>query len=122
MTDYQFDHIHLNSPDPQETAEFYEKMFGAERVSAHELGGGRVTVNLSLNGTTILISQPRGDSAQPGLAHFGIRTNDLEAAIEELKAKGVPFTMDMTEVRPGFRISFLTAPESVPIELQEGQL
>ena len=122
MAEYQFDHVHLNSYDPKKTAEFYVNMFGAEQVSVREVGDGRITINLSLNGTTILISQPRSESAKPGLDHFGVRTNNLEAAIEELKADGVNFTMDITEVRPGFKISFLAAPEDVSIELQEGDL
>jgi lactoylglutathione lyase len=122
MPNYQFDHIHLMSPDPLKTAEFYEKMFQARRVSARELDGGRVVVNLDLNGTTILISPSGGDASQSGLAHFGIRTDDLEAAVKELKDSGIVFTQEITEVRPDFKISFLTAPENVTIELQEGSL
>jgi len=110
------------SPDPLRTAEFYEKMFGARQVSTHQLGDGRVVANLNMNGTTILVTQTRGDPLQAGLGHFGIRTDDLEAAIEELKTNGVNFTQDLTEVRPGFKISFLLAPENVTIELQEGNI
>jgi len=115
MPDYWFDHIHLVSPDPVKTAEFYVKMFGAKQV-----GSGRVTVSLDLNGTTILISQPGEDRTPTGLAHFGIGTDNLDEAIAELKAKNVEFTMDKREIRPGFKISFLAAPENVSIELQEG--
>lgn len=122
MTDYLFDHIHLNSPDPRKTAEFYEKMFGAKQTSIRELGDGNTIINLNLNGTTILVSQPRDDSMKTGLDHFGIRTDDLGMAIEELKAKGINFTQDETEIQPGFKISFLLAPENVSIELQEGGL
>ncbi|MFC2009995.1 VOC family protein [Chloroflexota bacterium] len=122
MPNYWFDHIHLMSSDPLSTAEFYEKMFGARQVSTHKTGDGRATVNLNLNGTTILITQPQGDSSRAGLDHFGVRTDDLLAAAEELKAIGVNFTQDVTEVRPGFKISFLKAPEDVAIELQEGSL
>ena len=120
MPDYWIDHIHLMSPDPAKTAEFYVKMFGARQVSKHELGNGRVTVNLDMNGTTILISQQAADSVQTGLAHFGIGTDNLDKAVDDLKARGVEFTMDKREIRPGFKISFLTAPENVSIELQEG--
>lgn len=122
MPEYQIDHIHLMSPDPVKTAEFYEKSFGARRVNVSEMGEGRKNVNLDLGGVTILISQPRGDAAENGLGHFGIRTDNLEAAVKELKADGVPFTMDITQVRPDFKISYLTAPENVSIELQEGSL
>lgn len=122
MPDYWLDHIHLMSPEPVKTAEFYEKMFGARRVSMQDLGNGRVMVNLDLNGTTILIGQRMDDNAQTGLAHFGIGTGNLDEAVNELKAKGVEFTLDAREIRPGFKISFMLAPESVPIELQEGSI
>jgi len=122
MPNYWFDHVHLMSPDPLKTAEFYEKMFGARVVSKREFGEGRAMANLDLNGTTILIAPSRGDSSQSSLDHFGIRTDNLKAAIEELKASGVNFTQDLTEVGPGFKISFLKAPENVSIELQEGSM
>jgi len=120
MPDYWLDHIHLMSPEPVKTAEFYEKMFGARQVSMQDLGNGRVMVNLDLNGTAILITQRMGDNAQTGLAHFGVGTDNLDEAVDEMKAKGVKFTLDVREVRPGFKISFLLAPENVSIELQEG--
>ena len=59
---------------------------------------------------------------QNGLAHFGIRTDDLKTAVEGLKASGVKFNQEITEVRPDFKISFLMAPENVTIELQQGSL
>ena len=120
MPNYQFDHVHLNSQEPLKTAEFYKKNFGATQVSTRELGDGRVTIKLDLNGTTILVTQPRSDSPQSGLAHFGFSTDNLEAAVAELKAKDVNFTQEAREIRPGFKISFLLAPEDVSIELQEG--
>ncbi len=120
MPKYWFDHIHLMSPDPVKTAEFYEKMFGAEQVGKRDLGDGRVFVNLNLNGTTILVSSPRGDDTRTGLHHYGIRTDSLDKAVDELKAKGVKFTQEITEIRPGFKISYFLAPENVSVELQEG--
>jgi predicted enzyme related to lactoylglutathione lyase len=121
MQKYWIDHIHLMSPDPVKTADFYEKMFGVKKV-IRNLGNGRTTAILNLNGVTILISKPTGDAAQFGLSHFGIGTDNLETATEELKTKGVKFTQDIREIRPGFKISFLAAPEDVSIELQEGSM
>ncbi len=122
MPNYWFDHVHLMSPDPIKTAKVYEEMFGARQVSIQDLGGGRLIVKLDMNGTTILVSLQRGDDAPTGLVHFGIRTDNLDEAVNELKAKGVSFTQDIREVRPGFKISFLLAPENVSIELQEGSI
>ncbi len=127
MPSYWYDHVHLISPDPVKTAEFYEKMFNARRVSVGELGAGRVMVELDLNGSRVLIKTGNvrtgaaSGSSDPahGLEHFGIRTDNLEAAVADLKVKGVQFKEEIREIRPGVKISFLWAPENVLIELLE---
>ena len=124
MSNYWYDHIHLISPDPLKTAEFYEEMFNAKRVSVGELGEGRVSVMLDLNGSRVLVMSQQGTGPSDrvddyGLEHFGIRTDNLEAAVAELKAKGVKFKEEIREIRPGVKISFLWAPENVLIELLE---
>jgi len=121
MPEYWFDHIHLRSPDPVKTAEFYEQMVGAKRVSMRDEGDGRAMVKLDLKGITILINQKTEEGAQTGLVHFGIRTDKLDEAVTAMKERGVKFTQDIRQVRPDFKISFLVAPEDVSIELQEGQ-
>ena len=127
MPNYWFDHVHLISTDPLKTAKFYEQMFGARMVGSQELAGGRTRIHLDLNGATILVINPRARPLMPsapktGLEHFGMRTDDLEAAVAELKVKGVEFVLEITEVQPGLKISYLLGPENVPIELQEGSL
>ena len=124
MLDYRFDHIHLISPDPVKTAQFYEDMFNAKRVIVRELEGGYASVELNLNGTKIMIMSQADTGLSDkvdsyGLDHFGIITNNLEAAVAELKAKGVKFQQEITKIRPGVKISFLWAPENVLIELAE---
>ena len=128
MPEYNYHHIHLASPDPQKTAEFYENMFSAKRVNATQSEDGRTTsVALSLNGSSILIllGKEQLDSASEpsapgiGVEHFGIITDDLTTAVADLKAKGVQFRNDPWEFRPGVNISFLWAPENVLIELLE---
>ncbi len=121
MPEYWFDHIHLRSPDPVITAEFYEQMFGAKRVSMHDEGDGRARVKLDLKGITILINQQTGDGGQTGLVHFGIRTDKLDEAVAAMKERDVKFTQDIRQLWPDFKMSFLVAPEDVSIELQEGQ-
>ena len=127
MLSYYYDHIHLISPDPVKTAEFYEKMFNAKRVSLRELGPGRVSIALDLNGTRILLmsrsteseTTPGFPETDYGLGHFGIMTDDLEAAVVDLKAKGVQFKEEIREIGSGIKISYLWGPENVLIELLE---
>ena len=122
MPNYYFDHIHLLSQDPAKTAEFYKKLFGAKQINEIDLGNGRIIIDLNLGGITVLVSKPVADNAETGLVHFGIRTDNLEEAVDQLKANNVKFTQEIREVNPKFKMSFLVAPEEVPIELQEGTI
>ena len=126
MPNYWFHHLHLMSPDPIRTAEFYERMFGATRVSVRAMDGGRHAVNLDLNGTAILVLSQREGATVPsdpqsGLEHFGLRTDDIEAAVVELRDSGVEIVQDVTELGRGgnLKIAFLRGPENVLIELLE---
>ena len=121
MPKHTFDHIHLSSPDPVKTAEFYKKHFGAKQMNDPDPAAERFTVNLDMDGVTILVSRGR-EGAPAGLVHFGIRSDDLDKSITDLKADGVEFTTEKTEVRPDFTISFFNAPDDVSIELQHGSL
>ena len=123
MRDYQYDHIHLRSPDPEKTAAYYERMFGAEIVRSMQQGKPRI--DLKLGGANIFIaSVAPGDGVNPppttpyqGLDHFGLTVSGIDAVVAELKAKGAEFTREPTTVRPGVRVAFLRAPEGVSIEL-----
>ncbi|MDD5289122.1 MAG: VOC family protein [Dehalococcoidales bacterium] len=119
MPEYTFDHIHLMSPDPVKTAEFYQKQFGAILVNSRDFGNGRVSIYLNLGGIRLLVSTAT-DPKTVGLHHFGIKTDHLNEAVDKMKAEGVTFTKEITEIRPHLQISFLQAPENVPIELMEG--
>ncbi len=83
---------------------------------------GRITINLKLDKITILASKSTGVNAQRGLVHFGVRADNLRVAVDELKTKGVKFTREITQVGPSLKIPFWEAPESVPVELEEGSL
>lgn len=126
MPNYWYDHVHLISPDPVKTAQFYQSMFGAKLISTSQMADGRTRVALDLNGGTVLLvnrrKQTESDSSPRtgyGIDHFGIRTDNLEAAVEDLKANGVKFTEEIREARPGVKISFLRGPENVLLELVE---
>lgn len=125
MASFAFDHIHLRSPDPEATAAFYERMFGAEVIRTMQQGKPRIDLNLG--GTAVFIAPvpPDGKTAAPprspyqGLDHIGLTVKGIDAVAAELKAKGAEFTMDPTTIRPGVRIAFLRGPEDVSIELLE---
>lgn len=121
MSDFVFDHVHLMSVDPAKTAKFYQENFGATPAGELDLGAGRVILKLQLGGVLVLVSKA-ADASQNGLAHFGLRTGNLNKSVSELKNKGVKFTREVTQVTPQLKVSFLTAPDNVSIEVVEGTL
>ena len=54
-----------------------------------------------------------------GLDHFGLRVDDMDEAVAELKRRGAQFTLEPRTIRPGVRIAFVQAPDNVRIELLE---
>ena len=123
MATFSWDHIHLRSSDPEATAQWYERMLGAEVIRSMQQGKPRV--DLKLGGANIFIAPVvPGDGVNPapatpyqGLDHFGLCVSGIDAVVANLKAKGVEFTREPTTVRPGVRIAFLRAPQGVSIEL-----
>jgi len=123
MAKFTWEHIHLRSPDPEATAQWYHDNLGADIIRAKQADGStRIDLNLSGQKVFIALAQPGKAAEAPhspylGLDHFGMTVDDIEGAVAELKRKGVAFTMEPTAIRPGVKIAFLTAPENVSIEL-----
>ena len=124
MAKFAYDHIHLRSPNAEETAQWYERMFGAEVIRSIQ-SDGRPRIDLNLGGIAVFIAQvPQeqvvGDPPEPpylGLEHIGLRVEGIDAVVAELKQKGVEFTVEPKTIRPGVRIAFLRGPQNIHIEL-----
>jgi lactoylglutathione lyase len=123
MARVTFDHIHLRSPDPEATAAWFERIFGAD--CARSSVAGKPRIDMTLGGQRCIITAaddkagPAPDAPYQGLEHFGLAVEGIDAIAAELKAKGVRFTLDPTTIRPGVRIAFLRGPEEISIELLE---
>jgi len=123
MATFTWEHVHLRSPDPEATAQWYHDKLGADVIRTN-MADGSTRIDLNLSGQKVFIAKadPATTGAAPsspyqGLDHFGLCTDNLEAAATELKAKGVVFTMEPKQLRPGTKIAFITAPQNVSIEL-----
>jgi len=124
MVEYSYDHIHLRSREPMETARYFNKMFGAE-IKESIQSDGQSRVDIDINGLIIFIAQAEASTpAGPvdpyvGLDHFGLQVDNLEEAAADLRSKGAEFSMEPKDLRPGLRIAFVRAPGDVRIELLE---
>lgn len=125
MPSMTWDHIHLRSPDPEATAQWFERMLGAEVTRSMQQGKPRI--DMKLGGANIFIAPvAAGDGVNPppttpyqGLDHFGLLVTGIDDIVAELKRKGVEFTKEPQTPRSGIRICFLRGPQGISIELLE---
>lgn len=126
MQSYRVDHLHLISPDIERTKEWYCDVFGGKVTFEGQFKGNKVYY-VDLNGFNIILIErlpdeeplPATIQSREGLDHFGLAVQDMDAAVRELKGKGVKFVVEPTQVRPGLRIAYVEAPDKVRIELSE---
>jgi len=123
MATFTWDHIHLRTPDPEATAQWFERMFGAQIVRSTQ--GGQPRIDIKLGGANIFtakVATGDGVNAAPvtpyqGLDHFGLAVSGIDAIAADLKKKGVEFTKEPHVPRPGIKICFLRGPQGISVEL-----
>jgi lactoylglutathione lyase len=128
---YRINHIHLKSPDPRKTAEWYATAFGFEIASdeTRVFGDRFVRCKSADGGIAVNISGARtnermgtGDATPHyGLEHFGFDSTDIEADIRRLTGLGATLLEGPTQVPNGPRIAFLQGPDDTRLELVEAR-
>ena len=123
MPTLTWDHIHLRTPDPEATAQWFEKMLGAQVIRSTQQGKPRIDLKLG-GGNIFLAPVTATEPANPppvtpyqGLDHFGFAVSGIDAIAAELKKKGVEFTKEPVVPRPGIKICFVRGPQGISIEL-----
>lgn len=119
-----FDHVHLIGKDPDATASWYSEKLGGNIVGSGEVLGSK-SIRVAFEGATVIIRGKRADEAPQnkdalewGTDHFGFQVKgDFDAFCDDLKKKGVAFTMDPVNLTPAICIAFIEAPDGVSIEL-----
>lgn len=131
-----FDHIHIISRTPHDSANWYVRLLGAELV-ADTVARGAPQIFLSLGGMTLVIRGQRpGESPADGTPiadrgdfsshnewgtdHFGfLYHGDLRALCAELSAQGVEFPVPLKDGVGGRLLCYLSAPDGVSIEMMQ---
>ena len=128
MVDFGFDHVHFVCRNVAGMAEYFERVFGAERFHYNPAMKGSPVMGLRMAGMKLLIRGLRpGEAADvrapalvEGLDHFGFVVQDMEAAAAWLKGRGAKFIMEPQATgMNGRKIAFVEGPEKIRIELVE---
>ena len=124
---FRINHIHLKSPDPRKSADWWARAFAFKIVSdeTRAFGDRFIRCKTEDGGVAVTISGPRtGEKLGPadasphfGLEHFAFDTADLEADIARLVQLGAKLQEGPIQVPGGPRVAFLTAPDDVRVEL-----
>ena len=113
----KLNHLHLKTRDPEQTAKFYVEVLGAKIVNQSANGGYRLDLHgLSLNVSNFLQEQTR--EQKYGLEHIAIDTDELDALVAKLKARGIGI-LEQTVVSGGRRVCFFEGPDGVQLEFIE---
>ena len=114
---FKLNHVHLKTKDPEATAKFYVDTLNAKIVGKAGSGGYRLDLHgLSLNVTDVLGQQTRDQKL--GIEHIAIDTDELDALVEKLKARGIRI-LEETVVSGGRRVCFFEGPDGVQLEFIE---
>jgi catechol 2,3-dioxygenase-like lactoylglutathione lyase family enzyme len=127
------DHIHIYAAEPEESVRFWTDHFDAKLLFRNTNNNGDVRVFLSLGGQVLVLgsfpdglaaaSPPdAGDGAYRhgfGVAHFGLRVEDVDSAIAELSGAGVRVLSDVVREPSGLSYAYVAAPDGVVVELTE---
>ena len=119
---YTYDHIHLRSLEPLETAQYFHKRFDAKIMETFQ-SDGQPRVDIDVNGLIIFIAKAGKDTPPSlrdphlGLDHFGFETDDLEGLAAQLRDNGVKFNCEPWTMPSGSMVAFVVAPDEVSLEL-----
>ncbi len=137
-----FSHVHLKSPDPGKTAQWYVKAFGFRivddtvRVDSGDPNttfGDRFIRCETMDGTKVFISGRcvsgsragerlgRGNaSVHWGLEHIGFNVDNLDAEIQRLAGLGADLLEGPVNYpKTGTRVAFVKGPDNVRLALVE---
>lgn len=132
MKIHRLDHIHIYSVDPESSAHFYTRVFGADTIGTTQSSHGGTMHFLRLGGL-VLVLAPYPPGVEPGIpavyrdgtfqhgfgvAHFGLHVDNVEDAVESVRQLGGKILSKPKE-NAGLRFAYVGAPDGVIVELLE---
>lgn len=129
MRQYHWDHIHYRTANPEAIATFFETLFDAtvkrDIYPPGRLYPGQPRISIQAGSQRILLAPkhpddptgPAPDFPHYGLEHIGFTVDDVDAACDELRAKGAEIAIGPLTRSPGLRLAFVRGPEGIMVEL-----
>lgn len=123
------DHVALSVPDIEQSAAWYQKMFGFKQVRRGAEPNGMQTAVIQRGDVRIELFQvpgavplpqsrrnPSEDFRTQGVKHFAFRVKDVRAVLAQLQAKGVKVVFELHDY-PGAAFAFVSDNAGNAVEL-----
>jgi lactoylglutathione lyase len=118
--------VTIFSADIQRAAEFYGNVLGLTETYRFPKEGAPMHIEYSIGATTVAVSSPEGLTAHgmpPATAghpfEIGIKTDNLDEAIAELRAAGVTILKEPTISEAGNKYAYIDDPDGTWISLYQ---
>jgi len=118
---FKINHLHLKTPDPRKTADWYVKYVDAKVVNERALPNGRVSFRLNLHGVELNVTDFLEEQKLEqfyGLEHVAIDTDNFAGEVAKIKAAGIKI-LEERVLPDGRKVCFFEGPEGVRLEFLE---
>jgi catechol 2,3-dioxygenase-like lactoylglutathione lyase family enzyme len=117
-TNHRINHIGIRVNDYQQSLDYYTKVLGFKEAYRFP-GAAPTTAVLQVSKDTFIEMAPPAAGQPAGITHFGVYSEDAAASVTQFRQAGA--TLDDAAVRSntGAKISNLTDPSGIRIEINE---
>jgi lactoylglutathione lyase len=118
---FRINHLHLKTPNPKKTADFYVEYTGAKIVKEATRPDGSKNFRLDLHGVELNVTQFLEEQKLEqfmGLEHVAIDTNNFDGEVNKIKSAGLKI-LEERVLPDGRRVCFFEGPEGVRLEFLE---
>lgn len=118
---FKVNHLHIKTPDPRKTAQWYIEYLGARVVSETQSRRGDPIFRLDLHGVPVNVtSYIEGQKLEQhyGLEHVAVDTDNFVAEVDRIKASGINI-LEERSLPDGRRVCFFEGPDGVRLEFLE---
>src|SRR6266536_435018 len=118
---FRINHLHLKTPDPKKTADFYVEYTGAKVVKENTRPDGSKNYRLNLHGVELNVTQFLEEQKLGqfyGLEHVAIDSNNFDGEVAKIKSAGIKI-LEERVLPDGRRVCFFEGPQGVRLEFLE---
>ena len=122
----QIHHVAIIVSDYKKSWKFYVETLGFQIIREnYRPSRGDYKLDLKLEGCELELFSASGNPPRPsypeacGLRHLAFRVDDVDAAIAELREKGIETEPVRVDEFTGKRMTFFQDPDGLPLELHE---